>query len=167
MIRKSLYNLLLILGLTVLMSTTCKEAHQDDPGNSPCGGYITAKASGSINMDLCCDVFGNYHYMENSSLSFSAGDEEDLFYDIFINLDSNNGPFNGAGTYECGEEKSCSISLYTYDLEGNLIDTYIAVSGTITITKVDQFNFSAEFDVETIDNEPVVKTVNLVGTVVK
>ena len=165
--KNKIYFFIRSIGLVIFIILSSGVYSQDDPLGGSCNGYITANVSGEINLDLCCDLFGNYNYQKNDILNFSAMDEQEIAYDIYINMNSNRGPFKGKGTYECGLDKSCLISLYTYDLDGNLMDTYVSVSGTITITTAEEFHFEAAFNVKAEDSEPTLKTINLLGSISK
>lgn len=167
MLRKILFSLSLLAGMTFLMSTSCEEAHQDDPGGSPCGGYVTATATGAVNQELCFDIYGNYAYQENSTLNLLCAQDKDIAYDLSINMDAARGPFNGTGTYECGVDKSGFIVLDLHDLEGNLIESYKSISGTINITKAEEFHFEATFDVTLTDSDNEVMNIEMEGVVVK
>lgn len=158
-IEKVLFYLSLIVGLTLLMSTTCEKDDSNDPAGT-CDGYVSATTSGELNATLCFDVLVSYEYSSGESLSFVTRQDGEPIYSCTIQMSSGNGTFNGPGTYQCGFDEPGYLEL---DIHGVENEFYKAQSGTITITQLDESHFNATFNVVTVGyyNE---KTVTIVGT---
>lgn len=153
----------LAIGLITLMSTTCKKSDPDEPDPNTCSGYITASATGNLTANFCFDKLAEYIYVPGETVSFITNQEGEPFYSCHIQLNSYNGAFNGAGTYNCGFEEVGYVELVVHGTDNEF---YKAQSGTITITQVDDTHFKATFNVVLVGyyNE---KTVNFSGTINK
>ncbi|NOY51273.1 MAG: hypothetical protein GXO88_12030, partial [Chlorobi bacterium] len=67
--KKLLLLLVITLGLTTLMSTTCKK---DEPTAATCDGVASATATGEIDQTFCFDLVTTYNYDPENYISFWA-----------------------------------------------------------------------------------------------
>lgn len=152
-VRKILLLVIIAIGVTTLMSTTCDK---EDTDPATCEGIISAAASGNINENFCFTTLVTYDFTANESATLNARQVGTPEYALGIYLYEN----TGSGTYNCGSDQPCFIELI---IHGDDNEFYKSQSGTITITQIDNSNFKATFNIVTVGyyNE---KTVNITGT---
>lgn len=160
-IKKIFMLMVVAIGLTTLMSTTCDK---DDPDNlDTCNGVVTASVTGYINQDFCFDNLNSYTYEPTEYLTLWARETAtDIGFDIRINAVSNQQIT--PGTYNCGSGEPGFVEFIIEDAGNTGSDFYKSQSGTITLTQASESTFKATFNVVAIGyyNE---ETTNFSGTI--
>jgi len=159
---KRIFMLLIVaIGLTTLMSTTCDKDDTDIPDT--CDGIVTATVTGYIDQNFCFDNLNSYTYEPTNSITLWARETvTDIGFDIQINA-VNNQQIT-PGTYNCGSGEPGFVEFIIEDGENANSDFYKSQSGTITITQASESIFKATFNVVAVgyyNNE----TTNFSGTV--
>ena len=154
--KKIMIVLGLAMGLITLMSSQCNDSEPDNPD---CVGIVSATASGNVNGNFCFDKIVEYNFVANESVNLSVTKEIETKYSCFVSVI----PFNGTGTYNCGNGEPGYVELVFHGEESEF---YKPQSGTITVTQVDDTHFKATFDV-VLAGYYNNKTVNFTGTVSK
>ena len=159
--RKVLFMILVVAGLTTLMSTTCDKNNDPDPS---CDAIISVSVSGSINENYCFPDLVSYDYYPNERVSIVARLSDTDFTRMNVSVADYDGAFTGPGTYGCTPDEPGYVELIFEETDGN--EFYKSQSGSITITQCDANNFKASFDVQAKGyyNE---QTVSFSGTVSK
>jgi hypothetical protein len=137
--KKLLFLLAVTLGLTTLMSTTCKK---DEPAAAACDGVVSATATGEIDQIFCFDLVTTYNYDPANYISLWAHESSSNFsFDCSVN--SENGQSVTPGTYQCGPDNPGFVELIN-EQDG---DFYKSQSGTLTITSASETNITGSFSV--------------------
>ena len=147
----------LLAGLMTFSS--CKK--DEDSGNPDCNSYISASSSGFITQDFCFSNLVDFKYTDGKSVEITANQDGDPVYSCMVEIGTEQYPFTGAGTYQCGGDQAGYIELIIHGTENEF---YKPVSGTITVTEASQNSFKATFNV-TLKGYYNEQTVSLSGTV--
>lgn len=152
----------LALGLMTLMSSTCnKEEDPADPNN--CTGFVSASSTGYLAGNYCFDEITTYTYVANSYVTLWAA-QIGTEYGMDLRLGSDGGAPLVPGTYNCGPGTFGFVELIFEGATDN--EFYKSTSGTLTITVVNETNFSGSFNV-TAEGYYNKETIQFTGTVTK
>jgi hypothetical protein len=140
---KTFYLSVLTVMFVFLLNASCQK-DDNTGGNDTCNGVISVKASGALDDNICFINSSDFGYTENERVYLSASGNNQT-YGFDVSVVANDGTFTGPGTYNCGQDQPGFVELV---IHGNENEFYKSISGTITITEVDQNRFKGSFNVE-------------------
>lgn len=154
-IKRLLFFVAIGVGLTALMSTTCKKDEPDNPDN--CQGNSSATATGYLSSSFCFDVLTTYEFDPNGELSFVSRQSGEPEYALSFKIYD----YQGLKTYNCGPDQEGYAELIVHGTDNEF---YKAQSGTVTISEVSETSLKAKFSFvcKGYYNE---ESVNLIGNV--
>ncbi len=144
---------------SLLIVTACKKS--DDSNNTNCDSYVSATSSGFLVLNYCFDQLADYNYVSGQSVELTVNQQGDPIYSCMVEIGTDENPFSGPGTYQCGGDLPGYVELIVHGTENEF---YKAVSGTVTVTEAAENSFKATFNV-TLKGYYNQETVTFSGTV--
>ena len=134
-----------IFSLLIFTASSCDDDNNNSTPTPPsCQGIVSASATGYVSATICCNVAGQFYYVEGEKVELWANQEGEPNYGVVVNALSYDGGFTGAGIYNCGPNDIGYVELI---IHGNENEFYKSQSGTLYITQVNTNILVATFDV--------------------
>ena len=139
--KKLFFIVAITVGLTTLMSTTCKKDEPETPVT--CNGFVSASSTGKIINTYCFNALVSYDYVSGESLSLLCRQDGDPIYSCLISIN----PVVGPGTYNVSSIDPGYVEL---NVHGDENEFYKSEQGTITITEISSTTIKGTFSVTTV-----------------